>query len=499
MVLTSWLWLGCGGTPEATIAETEDAPSPTTQMPSTIEVTITPPVPSGQRFETETVARILRTIEGTLLAVPRVVPRIGDVDLAPGIEASPQSALGPWSLSFAVSTSNRSIEMRLMTCAPNGGCEEDVVFAEGTPESIGGLAVAKILDRLDLTVAGASANCMSTQPSKDDYHSLIAGRGAAVVYGLLEPTEVGDRDDDPSERAIYLDPKSGLGNWMAARARFARGALDSAETAVTKAVDRCPGHLGIAADAARIALELDKVEDAIALLEGAKGSADDPRLMPLWLDAWVRTDRIDDAETLGLRANATFPDDPNVARVLAELAKAQGHMEEYENWVQAWSDRSNGDPEPARRLIGIMARDNRWKEAWSAISVLESRGAAEEARQWKVTAGLALERYRDAAEAADPVTAKRIQARAALEGLAGYSVDLADDPTAEAHLARAAQAVGYGENEKALAQAEAALRLRPYWPEALEIKAEAMRALGRNEQATVARNQWLASEPPLEQ
>ncbi|MEM6930645.1 MAG: hypothetical protein AAF602_27170, partial [Myxococcota bacterium] len=453
----------------------------------------------GRQVVTETVARVLRTLEGTLLSVPRVVPRIPDVDLPPGIANTPSSPDGPWGLSFAVTMNRKALELRLMTCAPTGNCDEDVVFGEGAPEVVAGQAVGKVLERLDVTAPEAAAQCMARPPSSDDYASLIAGRGAAVVYGLYTPEEVGDRDGDPSERAIYLDPKSGLANWMAARARFARGALDSAETAILKAQGACPDHLGIAADAARIALRLGKVGDAVALLEQARGAADDPRLVPLWLDAWVRSDRISEAETLGLRANATFPDDANVARTLADLAKAQGDLPAYEQWVQRWSDRASRDPEPARRLIGILARQNRWKEAWSSIKELERRGSPEEARQWKVTAGLALERYREAAEAADPVTAARIEARAVLEGLAGYTLDLADDDTPEAHLARGTHAMGYGGHERALAAAEAALRARPWWPEALELKSKALQALGRRDQAVVARNQWLAAEPPLEQ
>ncbi len=499
MVLASWWWLSCSSAPPDPSAEVEEAATATTQMPATIELEIQPPAIGDGRFEVETVARVLRTLEGTLLAVPRVVPRIQGADVPPGIAGAPDSPAGPWGLSFAVTRSRSALELRLMTCAPTGNCDEDVVFGEGSPEALGGEAVTKVLDRLEVQVNPASARCMATAPSRDDYASLVAGRGAAVVYGLLEPDEVGDRDDDPSERAIYLDPKSGLANWMAARARFARSEFDSADTAIGKALSACPSHLGIVADAVRIALELDRVEDAVALLDGAKGAEDDPRLVPLWLDAWVRSGRVNEAETLGLRANATFPDDRNVARTLAELARARGNVEDYESWVQRWSDRASDDPEPARRLIGILARENRWQEAWRAIAELERRGAREEARQWKVTAGLALERYREAAEAADPVTAARIEARAALEGLAGYTLDLHDDDTPEAHLARGSHAMGYGAHERALSEAEKALRTRPWWPEALELKSRALQALGRSDQAIVARNRWLAAEPPLEQ
>lgn len=501
-MLATWLLWSCGSPPEATEAS-DDEPI-ATQLQSTIEIEIAPSTGRGDgRFEAETTARVLRTLEGTLLAVPRVVPKVTGAMPSPGIAASPQSSTGAWSLSFAATQSGKAVEIRMLTCAPNGGCDEDVVYGTSSPEELGGEAAAMLIDRLGVTVAESVAECLATPPSRDDYASLIAGRSAAVVYGIVEPAEIGDRTDDPTERAIYLDPRSGLANWTAARARYARGALDSAETAILKATASCPGHLGMAADAARIALDLGKNDDAIALLDGARGALDDPRLVPLWLDGWVRVDRVREAEVLGKRANLTFPDDPNVARVLADLARAQGKMDEYETWVEAWSDRASDDPEPARRLIGIMAREGRWKEAWKSIAELDRRGADDEARQWRITAGLALERYREAAQAAeegqDFVTAARIRARAALEGLAGYSVDLEDDPSPEASLARGTQSMWFGQHDRALAQAESALRRRPHWPEALELKTEAMQALGRSREATLARNQWLAAEPPLEQ
>jgi len=499
-VLAALLWLGCGGSPEAAGTADDAEARPVTRMQDTITVRIQPPALTGEgRFEAETVARILRTVEGTLLAVPAVVPRIPDVPLPPGISLAPTSTEQEWSVSLLVTLDHESTRLVLNTCPPRGSCDDDIISGEGSPEEMGGRAAARLLDRLEQLVPGSSAACMATPPSKDSYHSLIAGRGAAVVYGLLEADEIGHITDDPSERALLLDPKSGLANWMAARARFERGELDRAERAITKAHASCPGHLGFAADAARIALEQGKVDDALAMLEGARGAADDPRLIALWLDAWVRAGRIADAETLALRADATFTGDANVARTLAELARAQDDLDEYEQRLGEWSDRAGDDPEPARQLLRLFADQDRWTDAWRAIRELEQRGAGEEARQWKVSVGLALENYAEAASAADPVTAQRIWARAALEGKhGGKRFDLSEDDSPEADLALGEYVLSQGAEELALRHAEQALRKRPWWPEALELKQKALKALGRHEQAAVARNQWLAAEPRLE-
>ena len=53
-----------------------------------------------------------------------------------------------------------------------------------------------------------------------------------------------------------------------------------------------------------------------------------------------------------------------------------------------------------------------------------------------------------------------------------------------------------GSPAEALDEAEAALRMRPWWPDALALRADALDALGQRTRAAAAREQWRAAEPP---
>ena len=306
---------------------------------------------------------------------------------------------------------------------------------------------------------------------------------------------MGDRDADPLERAVYLDPKMALAQWVAGRGRLARGEFEKAAYSLGEAHALCPDHQGFAADFARVELDRDKKRSATLVVDGL-GAPDDPRLVPLRLDTWIARDRLADAGKLAQRANATFPKDARVAQVMAELSRANGDEEAYQSWLQQWADRDKTHAEPLRRLIQILARKEQWNDAWRALDQLEERGEAEEAKRWRVTVGLALGRYAEAAAAADPSIAARIRARASLEGAAGERLSLANDPSPEAHLARGRAHYQAGNAQRALGEADSALRKLPWWADALALRADALEALDKHQLATAARRQWRAAEPP---
>lgn len=497
MLLVLALVLGCSDTP---IEERTEAAQAKTRMPATVVVNLQPPeLTESFRWETETVARVVRTMESYFHAAEGVVVRVDGAPAPPSVRDAPTAGADAWGISLALVGSSDALELRALTCAPGGGCEEEVTYTNAdTPEVSATELAGKILERVGAGIPPGVAECVGQPPSADRYASLIAGRGAGVLYGLVQPKVPGDRSDDPLERAVYLDPKSGMAQWVAGRGRAGRGQLDSAAYSLGIAMESCPGHPGFVADMVKIELERGKTADAVALLDGLKAFADDPRLVPLRLDAWVRAGRLAEAEALGLRANETFPEDPRIAEVLAELSLAQDKGPEYERWLAAWARRDPRDPEPVRRLVAIQARGARWDEAWEAVEQLQARGAAEEARLWRVTAGLALKRYEEAAEAAEPQVAARIRARAALEGAGGFSFDLSGDPSPEARVARGTAMMWSGSASDALREADAALSERPWWPEALALRVDALAALGFEERAEQTRKRWYQAEPPVE-
>lgn len=489
------LMLGCVGGPDGAGRGAEEAPPE--PMPPTVEVELSPPTLTGSvRWEAETVARVLRTIEANLHAAEGVVVRVKGTAPPPSVARAPRSTRGPWGVSIAVQSTRETVEIRALTCAPQGNCTDSKVFTNTeTPEPAAAELAKAIMAAAGIPVSETALPCMATPPSSDTYHSLIAGRGSAVLYGLVTPEVVGDRSGDPLERAVYLGPKMGVAQWVAGRGRLLRGEVDRAADAFELANELCPDHQGFAADLARVQLDRGKRRAAVSIVDGL-GAPDDPRLVPLRLDAWIAAGRIEEAGELALRADATFPEDPRVAQVMAELTKARGDAEGYEHWLREWARRAPEKPEPMRRLVVILANDQRWRDVWSTLPELEARGEADMARQWRITAGLALGRYDEAAEAATPAVAARIRARATLEGAAAYDLDLATDPAPEAHLARGRELYRRGQSQEALSEAEAALSRRPWWPDALALRADALESMGDRQRAAAARADWRAAEPP---
>ncbi len=489
----SALVIGCAVTPAN---REKKAVAVVERMSDPIEVLLTPPaIRKTFRWEAETVARVLRTLEAHLHASPGVVVRVADAPAPPSVQRVPSTESGPWGVSLSVAGSTGSADIRTLTCAPRGGCEEQSVYTDTeAPERAASKLAAAVMEAVGIPVPEAPLPCLVGPPSDDSYHSLIAGRGAAVLYDLIEPTVPGDRSDDPLERAVYLDPDMALAQWVAGRGRLERGDVEQAAYSLGLAHELCPDHQGFAADLARVELDRGKKRAAASLVDGL-GFPDDPRLVPLRLDTWITMGRLDDAGKLALRADRTFPKDPRVAEVMAELALAEQRMDDYETWLIRWTDRAEDDPEPVRRLVRLYAEGQRWDDAWRRLPALELRGAVQEARSWRITAGLALARYDEAAAAASDRVAERIRARATLEGAAGHQLDLAGDHSPEAHLARGTSLYQRGAPAEALAEADAALRLRPWWPEALALRADALDALGDRRRAAVARQQWRAAEP----
>ena len=494
-LLLALLQLSCTSSPEVRRARELEAAG---GMPSTVEVQLTPPRVTGAfRWEKETVARVLRTFEAHLHAAPGVVVRVGERAPPLGVRSAPKSRLGPWDVSFAMVGSPASLTLEAQACGPREGCDKVVVNTNAEATELGASeAAVKVMAMMGVNASAETLECLSGPPSRDAYASLVAGRGAAVLYGLVEPAIDGDRSKDPSERAVYLDPSMGLAQWVAGRRRFARDELDNAAYSLREAHEACPTHMGFAADLAQVEMARGKVRRAVELVEGLGDVEDDPRLVQLRLDTWIRTDRLQQAEALGQRANQTFPDDPHVAEVLANLAVALNKPEDHEVWLNEWMKRSPEDPEPVRRLVSILALGGRWNEAWDAAAELEKRGESDEAQRWRVTVGLALGRYDEAAASADPHVATRIRARATLEGAAGGELGLQGDMSAEARLARGTAAYQKGDGATALAEAEAALRQIPYLPEALALRADALQSLRESTRAEAARRTWRQAEPP---
>lgn len=486
---------GCVGGPGATGPTAgQDAVEP---MRPTTQVSLTlPSLNDGVRWESETIARVIRTIEANLHAAPGVVVEVAGTKPAPSVRNAPRSPQGSWGVSISVTATRDTVQLKALTCAPQGSCSDAKVFTDlETPEPAAAELARSIMTAAGIQVSDAVLPCMSTAPSADAYHSLIAGRGAAVLYGLVQPTVEGDRSGDPLERAVYLGPKMGVAQWVAGRGRLDRGDIDGAASAFELAHELCPDHQGFAADLAHVQLERGKRRAAVSIVDGL-GVPDDPRLVPLRLDAWIAAGRIADAGQLAVRADTTFPDDARVARVMAELAEAENDLATYERWLREWARRAPEASEPITRLVGILAEAQRWNDVWESLPDLEARGMGDVAKQWRVTAGLALGRFDAAAEAASADVADRIRARATLQGAAAHQLSLQSDPSPEAALARGREQYRRGNSKEALSAADAALRMRPWWPEALALRADALDGIGDRRGAAKARAEWRAAEPP---
>ena len=360
-------------------------------------------------------------------------------------------------------------------------------------------AAAKTLGR---EVLPGAKEAWARPQSPDSYAILVAGRGAALYYGALPPLppeDVGDKKKDPITKAIFLDPAMPVARWIAARrARELgqSGQMDFARAAVLK-----PSSLLFAADAAASWLADGDADAACAAwAEVDRRSPADPRFAVARGRAAVRAGRYQEALSVLDGLGDRLQDDREVVELRVEIADATGPGLGYDELLGRWQRAAVDDPEPVRRRLALRVQGHAYRDALEFTEELAIRGEKVEATRVAMALAVGLAEWELAAREADslglPDVASDLRVRAAIEADPHAVPDeLLTDKEPEARVVEGGALLGNNRPAGALAAADQALAARPWYPEALALRSEALRKLGRFVEAEEATRRLRHSDP----
>lgn len=488
------------------------APTPAAlpvQTGTLIEVVVTPPVALGRfRWEAEVEGLATALLESGLSELPGVVARVATVPPPPGLATPLRTGVETWTATLFVGDDPSYLGFDVTLCDPLGACatqratgSRDVV-GEPIADLLGWAAGILGREPLPATVEGWRAPV-----SMDPYAVLVCGRSASTFYGILPPVppeRIGDKGADPITKAVYLDPGMGLAQWLLGRREAGLGEWFDARVAFTGATLSRPSSALYLADEAA-ALTADEHPDGALLTWTALGEAwpGDPRFqLPLARTA-LAAEQPRVAERVVHDLSAPFLDEPPVVELAVRIADAVGPDDDYDELLARWADAAPDEPEPVRRRINLRIRASRLDDAWELLPELASRGVTEEAARLTMALGVGTGRWKEAAAAASQLglsdQAARISARGALEAdptVEPPMLDALADPWAKV----AAGKIRFARKDAAgaLLAADGALAMRRWMPEALALRAGALRALGRGAEAAVVEAELASADPDFQ-
>lgn len=407
-----------------------------------------------------------------------VVPHVGAAPIAPGLREVVGVGAEDWVARVEVDLD--PWEVRLALCPPERTCARLASRAgtfetpwEATSELL--RASSTVLARFPTPESYAS---WSAPISADPYAVLIAGRSAAVVYGLRDPSapeHLGDFRIDPVARAVRIDPGMGVADWLLARREVERGEVLAARKWLGRGVLARPASVALRADEAALQLADGDVAEAARAFEAlGVGHPADLRLLAPTARSLLGAGRVEDAARVLSGFRAEIHRDPVVAELRVALAEAGAPPDDYDRLLAVWQDSAPTLAEPVRRRIRLRVRDGEYGPALDRVPDFAGRGADDEARRLTLALATALERWEDAAVAAEgldrPDVAGRLRARAALIAEpTRVPPQLAVDRSPDALVAAGRARLRAGDVAGAFADADAALQIDPWRADALEL------------------------------
>lgn len=438
----------------------------------TLAVTLSPPVVQGAfRWEAETAGLVTLLIEVGLAG------------------AAPLTTV-QWTGAISLQGSPASLQVVLDLCAPETECVR--TSAMGSQDDPA-LAVARVVQAASVRLRrGAVGPPRSLPRSRDRYAQLILGRSAAVGYGLLPataPEDLGNSRRDPAARAPFLDPTMPEAWWEQARQN---PDPPTVAALLERAAALEPGSTLRLADEAAVRGQLGECSTAWTLWQEVEARA--PR------EARFILPRARAALCVGELTAAAAALDAITAVGVAEvdalrvqLAEAVGPGEDYDTLLARWQSSAPDDPEPIRRRIHLRIREERLADALSLVPLLAERGEAGEAQRLQLALAANLGDHEQAALAALaqdlPAEARRLRL-----GPTAVTALPADAPATE-QAALGWHHLDAGATAAALAAADLALQQAPWLPEALALRATALEALGRTDDAQDARARLYRVDP----
>lgn|GEM_PF-1497112 len=457
-----------------------------------------------QRYSREVAGLVVALFETGLAEVTTLVPHYQGHGPPPGIDRWLTGESQHWRARFSFAYEADSVRIVLRLCPSTGACK----FASATgPRDAPEGAVTELLvwstSAIGAPVPPGMVETWSRPLSTDRYATLILGRAAATLWGILdaiEPGERGNPEHDPMTRVVLIDPKLAMAQYLLGRRSFEFGVFDAAARSFEHAEQLSTQRFVFeVADAAAVSglgqwNEARKLWDALDASWPGDGRFAAPRI-----ESYLGSGAADEAGKLLEELPDRFAGDPTLARLQVQVAEAVGPGPDFEKLIEAWEAAAAYDPEPVRKHISLRLRDGRLAEAFELINRLEDRGAATEAQQLMVALGCELGRYDEAAKQASKMggdaLAQRLKLRAALTRApreAPAQLSKASDPDSRLLLAKI---VASRQPELALGQVRSVLHQTPFRAEAIALEVKVLERLGREDEAVSARERLQFADP----
>jgi tetratricopeptide (TPR) repeat protein len=461
--------------------------------PKRVEVAPAEVLPGVERG-VEIVGMVTGRVEMGLSDIDGVLPTIRGTSPPPGFATALRDGFEKWSATVDVRPEGEGLVVAIVAC-PTDGPDSACVEGAGTATSVADVHLGVGAALLQLSLAWQVAVRPSVREewadpeSTDAYGCLVAGRALAGFYGQRELTTM-----DWMARALQLDTRMPVVNWVAARQAYAAGDAERAATLLMTAGQDRPVSPVLAADRAAVWITAGKpalAREAAAQLDGL--DPQDPRFMVLRARTVLGGGNLVAAREALDRLAAIHGDDPAIAELRVELAAASGQVGSIESLLRAWRRAAPDEPEPLRRLLHYLVDQGRYSEALELVEPLSRAGADAEARRLGVALAVALGRVDDAERIAadDAAVAARLASRRL--GTPVESLDADPDPLVQVFFGYAA--LRKGDTAGAVARADRALVAEPWLAQALWLRADALLVAGSPEaEDAAALARWVA--PP---
>lgn len=456
------------------------------------------------RYAREVAGLVVGLFETGLADVNTLVPHYEGHSPPPGIDRWLTAESQHWRARLSFAHEAESVRIVLRLCPETGACKG--ASATGPRDAPEG-AVTQLLvwttAAIGAPVPAGMVETWSRPLSKDRYAVLILGRGAATVYGILDPVEPDDRgvpSDDPLTRAMLIDPTLAIAQYLLGCRSYELGRYDAAARSFERAQQLSPDRFVFQVAGAAATSGLGQWSEARKQWDALDASwPADSRFATPRIESYLSSGAVEEAGPLLDELPDRYAGDPTVARLRVQVAEAVGPGPNFEKLVEAWEAAAAFDPEPVRKHISLRLRDGRLAEAFELINKLEDRGAATEAQQLMVALGAELGRYDEAAKQAAKMgsdeLSEKLKLRAALtRNPRDVPAQLGKilDPDSRLLLAKLQAS---RDPELALAQVRAVLHQQPNRAEAIALEIRVLEKLGREDQAVSAREKLQFVDP----
>ncbi|MCB9683263.1 MAG: hypothetical protein H6733_17490 [Alphaproteobacteria bacterium] len=497
-MLAAGIALVSSGPPDAAALVDLSGPRELTPVaPMAVRILPVARVPEA-RWGTETAGAVLLALETALGDVAGVVPRIDGVDATPGFaDALSEPGLAA-SLTVTVDLVDEALGVDVVACDVDDHCTaHHAVGVRTQPNAPVAVIVRELAHAWDRELSVDLA-AWAQPETRDPYAALLLGRAGAVLTGLMPPVEETARGDvrrDPLVRAAFLDPGMPTGQLVVARTATEPSRRVESASLAARAM---PSSLARQADLAATQASVGQLDVAAATwAEVARRSPRDARFVLPRARLALALGDAEGAASVVAELGGHWDDDPVVVAVEVGVADAKDGADAV--LLAHWQEVDPDNAEPVRRRIGRRVADGDREGALALTDELARRGEPREAQRLTLALASDLGRWQVAAEAASelgqPEVAARLRAAGSANDVDARVAALAAATSPEARLSHASSLLRQGQARHALELVQGVLVDEPWWPEALDVQAQSLAALGDADGAARARARLLHADP----